>query len=244
MRKWLVLLSMFFVILLLLPQIAVAEQTSETDGWAAAEADIGAAGMGDTVSVAPSDTLLPAQVLSLLKQKGCVLAVDLGSCVCTIDGRALYGVSDSPIDIGVSMEQDAALSEAARGQDLLQLHFQFGGELPGRFSYTIQARGCSPGDTLSLYCHYARAGTAERVQQALADADGFVTFTICHGQDFYVTRGQAQPAAAQAAALISETKERAGVPLPVVLSCASGTMCGAAAVWVARRRMIRRKEQV
>lgn len=217
------------------------------DAWALAAQQISAAAQGATVSVQPGDTIIPAEVLALLKERGCVLTVDLGNCVCTIDGRNL---GDSPvgadaIDLGVSMEKNEALSGAAGGLDIFQLHFNYSGELPGRFTYTLKAQGCAPGDVLYLYYYYALADVAECVQRAEVGADGNVTFEIYHCSGYFVSDAALEGAkmirdepAAQAGAVQAQP----GVSVTVLVLCAAGAaVLGAAAAWLAGPMIKRRK---
>jgi hypothetical protein len=220
-------------------QTPAATPTPALNTWEAAARQISTAAAGDTVSVKPPDSLIPAEVLALLKQRECVLSVALDGAVCTLDGG---GISDAswPLDIGVSREKDAALSAAAGGADRFQLHFAFEGELPCALKYRVKAGGCAPGDTLSLYCRYAHAGASELVQTAMVDSEGYATFAVCHGQDYYVTRVLSDEAAAQAGTV----QAAPGVKLPVFFACVAGAaLLGAFAALYMLRSALRARRK-
>jgi hypothetical protein len=144
---------------------------------------------------AAADTSIPAALLSALKEKQAKLTVDLGNCTCEIDGAALSDISsDGSIDLAVTMEKDALLSEAAGGADIYQLHFAHSGQLPGPFAYTFKADANKPGDTLYLYFFYDWSGVAEGVQSAVVDENGYVTFRIYHCSSYFATGSMLQGA--------------------------------------------------
>jgi hypothetical protein len=114
--------------------------------------------------------------------------VTMDNCTCTIDGAALGDLSAiESLDLSMTMEKDAALSEAFGGADIYQLHFAGSGQLPGLFAYTFKAGENKPGDTLYLYYYYEQSGVTEGIQSAVVDGNGYVTFTIYHCSSYIVS---------------------------------------------------------
>ncbi len=129
-----------------------------------------------------------ATTLKALKAKQATLNIDYGSYSCTIDGAKLGQISDSDAyQFAVMMGKDAAVSDAANGLDIYQLHFAQTGEMPGCFTYRFAASNNLPGDTLYLYCYHALSELAEYKQSAVVDQDGNVSFDIYEGQSYFVT---------------------------------------------------------
>ncbi len=222
--------------------------TTTPDPWAAAAQDIAKAEAGDTVRIKPTDAVLPAEVLALLKERGCILKIEMDHYICTIDGRELWTAPGRVIDLSLGMERDETLSEAADGKDLFQLHFACSGELPGRFVYTFKAKGCEPGDVLYLYYYYARAGVAECAQTAAVDADGNVSFSIYHYSGYFVADslldGAVYPKIVDAAARQTGAQQaQPGVTIPVLIICSVGAaLLGIAAAFLLVRWAVKRRE--
>jgi len=221
--------------------------TATPDAWAAVKEKISAATAGSTVDAESADGVLPSDILALLKQKGCILALNLGNGVCTIDGRNIGSVPEGPLDLRLNLGKDETMSAAADGADLFQLDFGFGGELPGRVGYTMKADGCTVGETLYLYCYYPQAGAVEAIQQATVDADGNVSWQICHGQKYFVTRSligtAAQAAIAnETAAQAGSEQETAGISTGLLIGCTVGAaVVGAMACWLVGWLLKRKK---
>lgn len=165
----------------------VPTPTKPPTAWDIAAQGVAKLKAGGALSMkAPADSTIPAALLSALREKQAKLTVDLGNCTCEIDGAALRGVpGGDPIDLAVTMEKDAALSEAAGGADIYQMHFAHSGQLPGPFAYTFKAEANRPGDTLYLYFYYGRPGVVEGTQSAVVDENGFVTFRIYHCSSYF-----------------------------------------------------------
>jgi len=137
---------------------------------------------------APDDTLVPVSLLKTLKQNQSALEIDCGGYFCIIDGAML---ADTPndletIDIGMTMEKDAALS-AAWGCRAYELRFNYHGDLPGTFTFRIRAQGSRPGDTIYLYYFDDTAGEFEGVHTAVVDDEGYVSLNITHCSSYYIT---------------------------------------------------------
>jgi hypothetical protein len=157
---------------------------------------------GGAVTVTrPESTLVPAELLSVLRAKGGRLIADFGTYICIIDGQTLGGAADVPLDLAMSMDKDDALSAAAGGADVFQLHFAHEGELPGPVTVSFAAEGYSPGDTLYLYYCYASSGATEFRQSAAVGEDGRVAFIIYHCSAYYVADSAPEAAAGAAASV-------------------------------------------
>ena len=223
--------------------------TPTPEPWTLAAEDIDKAKPGESVSVRPADTTVPASVLALLKERGCVLRIELDGYACTIDGRGLCADSQEAIDLGLSMEKDGALSAVAGRQDLFQLHFSNSEERPGRFVYTFKAKGCKPGDVLYLYDYYERAGVAECVQSAAVDADGNVTFVIYRGSGYFVTEtvmnGSVFAGIKDSVVQAGISQVQPDISVPLLVGCtAGGALLGAAITillvrWAVKHRKAR-----
>lgn len=233
-----------------MPGLSVAPAPTATpDPWTQASQEIAKAREGKTVSVKPTDTKLPAEVLALLKEKGCILKIELGDYVCSIDGREICTVPGSAIDLGANFSKDDALSAAAGGKDLFQIHFNHSGELPGRFVFSFKAQGCNPGDVLYLYHYYPMAGVAECVQQSQVDVNGCVSFMIYHGSGCFIT-GTLLDDAMNAVVIAEEPDAQAGalqaqpsISIPLLIICLIGAaLLGAAATFLLVRCAIRRRK--
>jgi hypothetical protein len=175
-------------------------------GWTSALDDANAMAEGGTVTVTlPENAQLPAELLAVLKAKGGRLIVDFGSYICIIDGQTLGSAAGMPLDLTLSIDKDAALSAAAGGTDVFQLHFAHEGELPGPVIVSLEAAGYSPGDTLYLYYYYASSGAVEFRQSATVGEDGRINFVIYHCSAYYVTASAPDTAAGVVAPVAAPT---------------------------------------
>jgi hypothetical protein len=175
-------------------------------GWTTALDDVNAMAQGGTVTVTlPENAQLPAELLAVLKAKSGRLIVDFGSYICIIDGQTLGGAADMPLNLTLLMDKDAALSVAAGGADVFQLHFAHEGELPGPVIVSLEAAGYSPGDTLYLYYYYASSGATEFRQSATVGEDGRINFVIYHCSAYYVTASAPDTAAGVVAPVAAPT---------------------------------------
>lgn len=183
--------------------------------WNALSAELDRLDKGGTLNISLSEAeSLPASTLKALKAKQATLNIDFGGYSCTIDGAKLGTLSDdsSVCQLAVSLEKDAAISNAADGHDIYQLHFAQTGEMPGRFTYRFAASENEPGDTLYLYCYHALSGVAEYKQSAVVDESGNASFDIYEGLSYFVT-----------ASLIEEIEEEPGVALAAPANNAADT---------------------
>jgi len=168
-----------------------APSPSETPGqWEMLGAQLDRLDTGSTVNItlAASD-VVPATTLNALKAKQATLVIDFGSYYCAIDGKRLgHFLEDSSVyNVTMTLQKDAAVSDAADGHDIYQLHFAQAGEMPGCFTYSFSAYQNQPGDTIYLYCYHALSGLAEYMQSAVVDQNGCVSFDIYEGQSYFVT---------------------------------------------------------
>jgi len=159
---------------------------------------------------------VPASTLKALKAKQATLNIDYGGYSCTIDGTNLGQISESDdYQFDMSQEKDEAVSDAADGLDIYQLHFAQTGEMPGRFTYRFAASENQPGDTLYLYCYHPMSGLAEYKQSAVVDQEGYASFDIYEGLSYFVT-----------AAPIDKIEEEPGVALAAPVNDAADTGSG------------------
>jgi|AGTN01.1.fsa_nt_gi hypothetical protein len=169
---------------------APATPTPEPTGWALAAIDVPSLAQGGTYGITVTDDpTVPASVLASLKEKQGVLNVDFGSYTCTIDGALLGTIPEglAGIDLGLTMEKDAALTAAAGGADVYQLHFNHSGALPGSFTYRFKAESNSPGDIVYLYYYYGESGVIEGKQECVVDAEGYITLNIYHCSSYFIS---------------------------------------------------------
>ncbi len=167
-----------------------ATATPEPTGWALAAIDVPAMEQGGQYTMQMSDdTVVPGTVLTSLKEKQGVLSVDFGTYTCTIDGAALGQIPEdfAGVDLGLTMEKDDALSTAAGGSDIYQLHFKHSGALPGRFTFRFKAEQSSPGDTVYLYYYYDASGVVEAKQACVVDDEGYITVNIYHCSSYFIS---------------------------------------------------------
>lgn len=223
--------------------------TATPDAWAAVKAELAAA-EGSAVAARPGSVPIPAAVLELVRKMRCVLTLDLGNCLCTIDGRDIGSVPAEGLDPTVSLKKDAALSAAAGGFDAWQIHFIGQGELPGKFAYRFHAEGSRPDDVLYLYRYYEKAGVVEGVRQAAVDADGYVTFEFYYGSAYFVSGkiiDTAMNPFASTQIIVDiapvETPAAApGVPVKTLILCAVGAAALAAfGTWAVMKRLAWRR---
>lgn len=192
-----------------------SEPTESPEKWNVLSAELDRLDKGGTLSISLSEAeSLPTSTLKALKAKQATLNIDFGGYSCTIDGAKLGTLSDdsSVYQLAVSLEKDAAISDAADGQDIYQLHFAQTGEMPGLFTYRFAASENEPGDTLYLYCYHALSGVAEYKQTAVVDESGNASFDIYEGLSYFVT-----------ASLIEKIAEEPGVALAAPASNAADT---------------------
>jgi hypothetical protein len=137
--------------------------TPEPSEWDTALQSATSLTNGGTLTVDVAKTAqMPVALLTSLKDKQGKLTVNLGGYTCAIDGAKLAGVpAEGAIDLSMSMEKDAALSQKAGGADLYQMKFAHTGPLPGPFAYTFKAAQNKPGDTLYLYYYYDEPGVLD-----------------------------------------------------------------------------------
>ena len=155
--------------------------------WDIAAQNVQQLSAGGTLNLDVKDRRIPPAFLQKLKERKARLVMGHGGYSCTVDGAALLSVPPNPIDFTMSMDRNEALSKAAGGADLYQLHFAHSGQLPGRFLYKFKASASKPGDRLYLYHYYDQSGAIEGTQSASVDQDGFVTFGITHCSSYFVT---------------------------------------------------------
>ncbi len=192
-----------------------SEPTESPEKWNVLSAELDRLDKGGTLSISLSEAeSLPTSTLKALKAKQATLNIDFGGYSCTIDGAKLGTLSDdsSVYQLAVSLEKDAAISDAADGQDIYQLHFAQTGEMPGLFTYRFATSENEPGDTLYLYCYHALSGVAEYKQTAVVDESGNASFDIYEGLSYFVT-----------ASLIEKIAEEPGVALAAPASNAADT---------------------
>ena len=161
----------------------------EASDWEAAQQAIAGMEPGSLGSIQlPDDTLVPASLLETLRQTQCALEIDMGGYLCVIDGAYLAEIPDglAAIDIGMTMEKDAAVS-AACGGSAYELRFSYHGELPGTFTFRVPAEGSSPGDTIYLYYLNEDTGVFEGVHTAIVDDEGYVSLNITHCSSYFIT---------------------------------------------------------
>ena len=160
----------------------------DATGWEAAEEALTGMETGSLGSIqTPDDTLVPVSLLQTLQQTQCALAIDMGGYTCTIDGVDLAEIPDDfgSVDIGMTMEKDAALS-ATCGGNAYELRFNYHGELPGLFTFRVKAEGSRPGDTIYVYYFDEEAGVFEGLLVATVDDEGYVSFGITHCSSYYI----------------------------------------------------------
>ncbi len=136
----------------------------------------------------PENTRIPTSILQKLKETKCVLEIDVGTYTCTIDGRELTEIPSNleSVDIGMTAKKDEKLS-ALCGGTAYELRFNYHGELPGLFTFRVEAKGSSPGDTIFIYYFDEEAGAFEGQQEAVVDSEGYVSVGITHCSSYYMT---------------------------------------------------------
>ena len=169
---------------------ATPRPTDPPTVWELTANDVAAMAEGGSVAVTdPADTLLPIEVLSDLAEKNGTITIDFGTYKCTIDAAAISAIPKDldELDLGLSMDIDEALSDAAGGQDVYQLHFNHEGQFPCPISFTFKAENSSPDDVVYLYYYYGTANVIEGQASAVVDKDGYVTFSIYHCSSYFVS---------------------------------------------------------
>ena len=169
---------------------ATPRPTDPPTVWELTANDVAAMAEGGSVAVTdPDDTLLPIEVLSDLAEKNGTITIDFGTYKCTIDAAAISAIPKDldELDLGLSMDIDEALSDAADGQDVYQLHFNHEGQFPCPISFTFKAENSSPDDVVYLYYYYGTANVIEGQASAVVDKDGYVTFSIYHCSSYFVS---------------------------------------------------------
>ncbi len=172
--------------------------TPAPTGWALTAIDVAAMAQGGSYDfTVTDDATVPAAVLASLKEKQGVLNVIFGGYTCTINGALLGTIPEglAGIDLGLSMEKDAALSALVGGADAYQLHFNHSGALPGRFTFRFKADQNSPGDTVYLYYYYDASGVVEGVQTCVVDAEGYISVDIYHCSSYIISKALIEGAA-------------------------------------------------
>lgn len=174
------------------PSVKTAVKTaapSPTPGeWDAAYTEVAAMPEGGSITKDfTQNALVPASLLSSLKDKKGTFTANFTSYSCAIDGNSLTVVPASgSIDLSLKMDKDQTVSAAAGGLDVYQLHFA-DQQLPGPFTFSFKASSNKPGDTLYLYCYYGNSGIIEGVGSCAVDANGSAAFSIFHCSSYIVT---------------------------------------------------------
>ncbi|MHB1315062.1 MAG: hypothetical protein ACYCX2_06175 [Christensenellales bacterium] len=163
--------------------------TPQPTQWDLAALSVDGMNPGGTINLdITENTQIPVPLLTSLSGKQGILNINFGGYSCTIDGSSLRAIPDgiAAIDLGLTMETDPALSAAAGGADVYQLHFSHEGQFPGVFSFTFKAEKSKPGDTVYLYYYYGQANIIEGKATATVGANGYATFGIYHCSDYFV----------------------------------------------------------
>ncbi len=158
---------------------------------------------------APESKMIPYTLLKALKAKQCTLELSLGDYICIIRGDELFHLPDGAdaLSLDMSMLTDPALSDAADGFDIYQLHFSHNGELPGRFVYRFKAAHNNPGDEVYLYYYSNMSGKVEYKQAAVVDENGYVSFDIYSCSSYFVTGSPIGDS------IVANVLDDAGIPL-------------------------------
>ena len=99
----------------------------------------------------------------------------------------------STIDLGISRDvpddAKAKISALVGDSKSVMLHFTHHGDLPGKTTIKIYVGDeYAPGDVVSLYYFNPTTDKGELIEEKITvDADGYITFTITHCSDYYVT---------------------------------------------------------
>lgn len=168
-------------------EVAQDGSAPEPSEWDSALRSVQSMQPGESLSLETQSAVIPAEVLSALKEKQGTLTLKVAGCSCVIDGNSLAGIpGGKAADVTVSMEKEKALSSAANGQDLYQLNFAHEGQLPGKFRFSFAAAESKPGDVLYLYRYYSGSGVLEGIEASAVDAGGFAAFDIYYGSGYVV----------------------------------------------------------
>ncbi len=202
------------------PAVSPSPTASSTLDWAGVEDMVADLQEKGTLEVNMEDKPeIPVSVLAALMERDGVLEINFGSYTCTIDGQYLAHFSESitAYDLGLSMEKNQALSDAAGGNDVYQLHFSHEGQLPGKFTYKIKATASKPGDTVYLYYYYDQAGVIEGKQACVVDQDGYISFDIYHCSDYFISDKIVAGAVGSLASINTDSKNIQAENVPPVI---------------------------
>ena len=203
--------------------------------WPEVEASVNQGPSGEFFSVRIQDNAqVPITLLQTLKNKKSKLELVFAGYTCSIDGKDLNSMPGdiACIDLMLDMQRDETLSACFGGKDMYQLHFDHHGELPGPFTFSIKAENSQPGDAVYLYYYYDAAGVIEGVQTAVVDANGYITFTICHCSTYVFTSDIIQGAIGPLGGTLqaAQNMQAQGISLAVFLICIAAAVFGSAFV--------------
>jgi hypothetical protein len=184
-------------------EVAESGQVYDPSEWDAVLKSVQSMPAGGALILDLSNTEIPAEVLSALKEQQGTLTLNAGGGFCVIDGKSLAGIPGSIVDtdVAVSMKKEKALSAAANGQDVYQLNFAREGQLPGRFRFSFAAAKSRPGDILYLYRYYSASGVLEGAGASVVDAEGFAAFDIYCRSGYVVSNSVLEGSAGSPASL-------------------------------------------
>ncbi len=117
------------------------------------------------------------------------------------NGRALYSwtfdgselgdtdtIQDIDLNISFTTENKAAIDKLAGDKNSLYLSFAYQGELPAPVRITVYVGDkYKDGDTLNLYYFNEKTKQAEEIAAGLTVKDGYVSFTLIHMSDYFLT---------------------------------------------------------
>lgn len=172
------------------PQITVRPTpTPLKEAWSSLNADLDTLAKGGmlTISMDSTDSTLSAFTLNALRAKQGIIIINFSDYSCTIDGKELGAGLTEPVNLSLSMTKTTAVSDAADGHDIYQLHFAEAGDLPGCMKYSFKALENQQGDILYLYQYHAASGLVEYKQCATVDENSCISFKIYEGGSYFAT---------------------------------------------------------
>jgi hypothetical protein len=153
-------------------------------------------GQGNQVEISMDNLpLLTGDLLEAMKESGkeVIFVKEEGGKVLyswTFDGSRLNDTNiEIPLGISFTSANSSAIDSLTGDSNSLYIHFAYYGTLPAPAVIRVYAGDkYQDGDTVNLYYYNDDTGKAEEIAKGLAVENGYVTFTITHCSDYFLTK--------------------------------------------------------
>ncbi|HEY5562102.1 MAG TPA: glycosyl hydrolase [Clostridiaceae bacterium] len=156
-------------------------------------AKINVASITSVVIDAKDNSKISKDIFTALKGKDKTLTIVTSNATWVFNGKDIINPLSSDIDLSlkaVSAElqgKEAAKVKAMLGKDvpIASFSFNYDGTLPGTGKVTLSLGLSFANKAVSIYRYFAVKNTYEKVTDATADANGYITISLNHCSDYF-----------------------------------------------------------